>query len=136
MARPKKIRRIAQNPIIKGFKPFGLPRCKVESIQLSFEEYESIRLVNYEMFQQKEAAVLMNISRPTLTRIYNKALKNITKAFVEGKAILIEGGNYKLENDWYKCKKCFGLIEGFSNEHLTCDNTISCQQNELINLNK
>lgn len=112
MARPEKYRKILQPPIMKGFKPYGIPHCKVNSIQLTLEEYESIRLVNYEMLQQKEAAVLMNVSRPTLTRIYNKALKTITKAFVEGKAIEIEGGNYEFDKEWYRCKKCHNLVEG------------------------
>ena len=85
MARPEKNRRISQPPIMKGFKPFGIPRCKIEANKLSFEEYECLRLVNYEMLSQKEASVQMNVYRPTITRIYNKALKNITKAFVEGK---------------------------------------------------
>jgi len=43
----------------------------------------------------------MNISRPTFTRIYNRALKQIAKSFVEGREILIEGGNYGPEKDWY-----------------------------------
>lgn len=116
MARPEKNRKISQPPIMKGFKPYGIPRCKVSSIQLTLEEYESIRLVNYEMLQQKEAAVLMNVSRPTLTRIYNKALKTITKAFVEGKAIDIEGGNYEFDKEWYRCKNCHNLVEGENNQ--------------------
>jgi predicted DNA-binding protein (UPF0251 family) len=136
MPRPEKNRKIAQPPIMKGFKPFGIPRWKLETIQLSFEEYESIRLVNYKMLQQKEAAVLMNISRPTLTRIYNKALKNITKAFVEGKAIVIEGGNYELDNEWYRCKNCHGLVEGEQNKRTTCNKTSDCNVvDELILIN-
>jgi len=135
MARPEKNRRISQPPIMKGFKPFGIPKNKVETTKLSFEEYESIRLVNYEMLQQKEAAVLMNISRPTFTRIYNKALKNITKAFVEGKAIVIEGGNYEFDQEWYRCKKCYKLVEATKNEKEHKNNK-DCHPNEFINLNK
>ena len=62
MARPEKNRRVSKPPKMRGFKPFGIPKCKLEVVQLTMEEYESIRLVNYEMLQQKEAAVLMNIS--------------------------------------------------------------------------
>lgn len=135
MPRPEKNRTILQPPLMKGFKPFGIPRCKLEAVTLTFEEYESIRLVNYENLQQKEAADLMNVSRPTLTRIYNKALTTITKAFVEGKAIVIEGGNYELSNDWYRCGKCHKLIEA-DNTDVKCENTEDCNTNELINLNK
>jgi predicted DNA-binding protein (UPF0251 family) len=135
MPRLEKNRTISQPPLMKGFKPFGIPRCKVEAVKLTFEEYESIRLVNYENLDQKEAAILMNISRPTLTRIYNKALKIIAKAFVEGKAIVIEGGNYELSQDWYRCRKCHKLIEADKNQS-DCENSEDCHPNELVNLNK
>jgi predicted DNA-binding protein (UPF0251 family) len=135
MARPEKNRRVCKPPKMKGFKPFGIPKCKLEIVQLTIEEYESIRLVNYEMLQQKEAAVLMNVSRPTLTRIYNKALKNITKAFVEGKAIIIDGGNYKFEKEWYRCKKCFTLVDEEKN-HTKCLHNNDNNFEELIKINK
>lgn len=135
MARPEKNRRIHQPPLMKGFKPYGMPLCKIECIRLTFEEYESMRLVNYLMLSQEQAAELMNISRPTLTRVYNKALKNIAKAFIEGKAIEIEGGNYEFEKDWYRCQKCYKLIEGIDN-HIKCENCKYYNISELINLNK
>lgn len=134
MARPEKNRKICTPPLMKGFKPFGIPSCKIEKINLSFEEYESIKLINYEMLSQKEASERMNVSRPTITRIYNKALKTIAKAFIEGKAIEIEGGNYEFEKDWYRCKKCHKLIEGIEN-HIKCEGCPIYNTKELINLN-
>ena len=135
MARPQKNRKICKPPKMKGFKPYGLPMCKVEDLKLTYEEYESIRLVSYDMLSQDKAAEQMNVSRPTLTRIYNKAIKNIAKAFVEGKAIEIEGGNYQLEKDWYRCKKCYKLIQGIDN-HIKCENCLLYGESELINLNQ
>jgi predicted DNA-binding protein (UPF0251 family) len=132
MARPEKNRSVSKPPKMKGFKPFGIPQCKLEIVKLTIEEYESIRLVNYEMLQQKEAAVLMNISRPTLTRIYNKALKNITKAFVEGKAIVIDGGNYKFEKEWHRCKRCYKLVEG-EKKHVKCVKNNNAEELTLLN---
>jgi predicted DNA-binding protein (UPF0251 family) len=67
-----------------------MPMCKIEAVFLKLEEYESIRLVNYNKLPQDQAAVQMNVSRPTFTRIYNNALEQIAKAFIEGKAIEIE----------------------------------------------
>lgn len=134
MARPEKNRKISQPPIMKGFKPYGIPRCKVEAVQLTFEEYESIRLVSYEMLPQKEAAVHMNVSRPTLTRIYNKALKNISKAFIEGKSIEIEGGNYEFDKDWSRCKNCHNLIEG-EHHKATCKTKKKCCSKGFEKLN-
>lgn len=134
MARPLKSRKICIPPKMKGFKPFGMPSCEIDAIKLKFEEYESIRLVNYESLDQDQAAIQMNVSRPTFTRIYNKALKQIARSFVEGKAIEIEGGNYELEKDWYRCKKCFKLIQGLEN-HLKCENCTLYGENELVKLN-
>ena len=135
MARPQKNRTIVNPPIMKGFKPFGLPLCEIETIHLKYEEYESIKLINYDMLSQEAAANLMNVSRPTITRIYNKALKTIAKAFVEGKAIEIEGGNYTFEKDWYKCKKCHKLIDGLEN-HVKCKNCNVFDTTELVSLNQ
>jgi predicted DNA-binding protein (UPF0251 family) len=134
MSRPRKTRRINNPPKMKGFRPFGMPSCIRESVSLKFEEYESIRLVNYEMLPQDEAAKQMNVSRPTFTRIYNSALKMIAKSFVEGKAIEIEGGNYHLEDDWYRCKKCYKLIQGMEN-HTKCKDCAAYGESELIKLN-
>src|SRR5665648_823997 len=102
MARPQKNRKICNPPKMQGFKPFGLVFCEPETIFVQYDEYETIKLVNYEFFSQDEAAEQMEVSRPTLTRIYNNALKKIAKAFVEGKTIIIEGGNFEFNKDWYK----------------------------------
>lgn len=118
---------------MKGFKPFGIRMCENVPVILKFEEFESIRLVNYDLLPQDIAANRMNVSRPTFTRIYNKALKQIAKSFVEGKALEIEGGNYELEKEWYRCKKCFRLIEGLEN-HLKCKNCTLYGESELISL--
>jgi predicted DNA-binding protein (UPF0251 family) len=134
MARPHKNRKILNPPKMKGFKPYGIPSCEIEPIKLKFEEFESIRLVNYEFLPQDQAARKMNVSRPTFTRIYNSALKQIARSFVEGKALEIEGGNYQLEEDWYRCKKCYKLIQGMEN-HLKCKDCTAYGEAELIRLN-
>lgn len=134
MARPEKNRKICQPPLMKGFKPFGIKSCKDEHVRLRFEEYESLRLVSYEMLSQKQASEMMHISRPTLTRIYNKAIKIITKAFIEGRVIKIEGGNYEFDRDWFRCRKCHKLIQGLAN-HIRCNNCSEYEVSELIHLN-
>ena len=134
MSRPHKARKINNPPRMKGFRPFGMSYCVKVSLKMKYEEYESIRLVNYEMLSQDAAALQMNISRPTFTRVYNRALKIIAKSFVEGKAIEIEGGNYQFDKEWYRCKKCYKVIEGLEN-HLKCKNCTLYGENELIKLN-
>lgn len=135
MARPQKNRKICIPPLMTGFKPYGLPLCKMEKLNLTFEEYESIRLVNYDLLSQEDAALQMNVSRPTLTRVYNKALRTIAKAFAEGKTIEITGGNYQLNNDWFRCRKCHKLFEGIET-HIKCKNCTFYNNDELISLNQ
>jgi len=60
---------------------------------LLFDEYEVVRLLDYEGKQQSEAAELMMVSRPTLTRIYMEARRKIATAIVEGCQLRITGGN-------------------------------------------
>ena len=94
MPRPKRRRMIVNPPAMEGFKPFGIPMTDLEPVILLYEEYESIRLSDYEGLTQEQSAKKMNVSRPTFTRIYEKARRTIAQAFVEGKAIFIEGGSY------------------------------------------
>jgi len=71
----------------------GLPPSAGEEI-LKVEELESLRLKDYLRMDQAEAAERMGISQPTFHRIISEAHRKIAQAFVEGKAIKIEGGNY------------------------------------------
>ena len=135
MARLIRNRKILNPPKMAGFKPFGMPLCELDVVKLQYDEYESINLVNYMNLPQEVAAEKMDISRPTFTRIYNCALKKIAQAFVECKAIAIEGGNVEFEKQWYKCKKCFKLIDGLE-KHTKCKNCSSYGNAELVNLNE
>lgn len=137
MPRPKQNRKIASPPLMLGYKPFGIPRNELESVTLHYDEYEAIRLLDYEGLMQEQAAERMNVSRPTLTRIYENARKNIAKAFVEGKMIMIEGGSVDFEKEWFRCKRCYKLVDGIDN-HVPCKNckTYSADELTLINPNE
>ncbi|MDW5289638.1 DUF134 domain-containing protein [Formosa sp. PL04] len=135
MSRPIKKRKVNAPPQMVGFKPFGIAFCEAEQVAMQYEEYETIKLVIYDDLSQEIAADKMEISRPTLTRIYNSALKKIGQAFVEGKSIIIEGGDFEFDKDWYKCKRCFKLITGDKN-CIKCGDCPSSNEDELINLNK
>jgi predicted DNA-binding protein (UPF0251 family) len=134
MPRPVRNRKIHNPPKMAGFKPFGMPLCELDVVKLQFDEYESINLVNYQNLAQEVAAEKMDVSRPTFTRVYNSALKKIARAFIECLAIEIEGGNVEFEKQWYKCKKCFKLIDGLEN-HVKCQNCLTYGNMELVKLN-
>lgn len=105
MPRQKLMRKIDKLPTFRGFKPVG----KIDDMSpvvMNLEEYESIRLSDYANLSQAEAAVIMGVSRPTYTRIYDIARKKIAQAFVEGKTIVFEGGKVYFDSDWYHCNSC------------------------------
>ncbi len=108
MARLKRYRKILNPPIIKGYRPYGpdLPKESKEYVTLLFEEYEALRLCDYDGCTHIEAAQIMNISRPTFTRIYSSLRCKLAKAFIEGRPIDIEGGKVYFDSDWYHCDNC------------------------------
>jgi len=103
--RPKRLRKINNPPLIRGFKPYGLESKNIpdEPVFLLYEEYESIRLCDFEMLNHLDASAAMGVSRPTLTRIYAKARQKIAEALVKGHQIVFEGGKVYFDSDWYKC---------------------------------
>ncbi len=104
MARPKRIRKVNNPPHFKGFMPIGL--SKEHPVVLNYEEYEAIRLSDFELSTQFEAAMSMGVSRPTFTRIYESARRKVAQAFVHGKPIVFEGGKVYFDSDWYTCHTC------------------------------
>ncbi|MGN1118889.1 MAG: DUF134 domain-containing protein [Oscillospiraceae bacterium] len=94
MARPSKCRRICSEPEFDGFVPRG--NYAQETVILSVDEYETIRLIDLERLTQEQCAAIMNISRPTVTEIYDAARSKLADCIVNGKALNISGGNYRL----------------------------------------
>ena len=133
MPRPTRSRKMCIPPKMLGFMPYGMQKCKMQTETLLFEEYESIKLLDYELLNQEQAAEKMNVSQPTLTRIYEKARRTIAKALVEGKAIEITGGNVEFEQEWFKCKRCHKLVEGLEN-HVKCKDCPSFDGSELVRI--
>ncbi len=105
MPRPKRTRRVNNSPHFKGFMPSGAAKGK-RPVVLFIEEYEAIRLCDYELHGQVEAASLMNVSRPTFSRIYESARRKVAEAFVKGEPIVFEGGKVYFDSEWYACNNC------------------------------
>ncbi len=80
------------------------------SIIMSVDEYETIRLIDHEGFTQEECASQMNIARTTVQGIYNEARKKLSESLVNGKILVIEGGDYKLCDGLEAACKCGGCF--------------------------
>ena len=100
---------IEQFPQSNNFQPMGIQR-PFNTIFLSIEELEALRLVDLEDLTQEEAAVNMGVSRKTLWNDLQKARKKVITALVNGYAIRIEGGNY-IQRKKGVIKKCQVEIE-------------------------
>ncbi len=103
MARPMKLRCVAQLPSAAFFRPMGVPTNVLQGVCLSVEEIESIRLKDLEGLEQEECAQKMHISRPTFHRILESVRKKLADALINGKAIQIEGGNFGLPQSRFRC---------------------------------
>jgi len=90
MPRPCIRRRIRGRPNSSYFKPAGMRILELEEIILSLDEFEAIRLIDFQESSQEEAARKMRISQPTLSRILKSARKKLSDAIINGKAIKIE----------------------------------------------
>lgn len=63
---------------------------------MSIDEYEAIRLIDIEGFTQEMCAKQMNVARTTIQGMYEVARQKIADCLVNGRVLLIEGGEYHL----------------------------------------
>ena len=96
MTRPKCCRQVHGKPDTNYFKPRGIPAIDLEEVILQLDEFEAIRLADYENLYQEDAATRMNISRQTFGRIIVSARRKIAEVLIHGKALKIEGGKVSL----------------------------------------
>jgi len=96
MSRPRKWRKVCCLPESNRFGPLGLPDNTENFVKMSVDEYETIRLIDLEDFTQEECANQMNVARTTVQGIYTEARKKLAQSLVNGKVLLIEGGEYQL----------------------------------------
>lgn len=118
MARPSKTRMVAFKPVYYEFKPKGVPSTELEKIELTLDELEAIRLADYEGLDHEEAAELMGISRPTFSRLVEKARRKVSEMFIEGKEIVVEGGSVEFVRR-HRCRRC-GKETGFLGSKHKC----------------
>ncbi|MEI6758132.1 MAG: DUF134 domain-containing protein [Chlorobium sp.] len=95
VGRPTNCRSVEDLPKITCFRPEGVPQKELQSILLTIDELEAIRLADKEGLYQADAAIRMNVSRPTFGRILEAAHKKVADAIVDGKKLCIEGGVFR-----------------------------------------
>ena len=93
----KKCRFIDQEYKNHVFKPKAIPMSQLASINIGHDEMEAIKLVDLHHLRQSDAADLMGVSSATIQRMIETTREKIVKALIEGHAIIIEGGDYKIK---------------------------------------
>lgn len=95
MPRPPRCRRVCSLPKSGGFAPQNCSAATA-SVVMSIDEYEVIRLIDLLGLTQEQCAAQMNVSRTTVTGIYDAARRKLADTLVHGKRLLIEGGHIQL----------------------------------------
>lgn len=96
MVRPRKIKIVNFEPDVTYFKPRAVPLAELEEVELTIDELETLRLSNLEKLSQADAAEKMQVHQSTFQRTLIRAREKITDALVNGKAIKLRGGEYKM----------------------------------------
>ena len=132
MSRPQNDRIVHHPPLFTDFKPVGVEARSLEQICLSLDEYEAFRLADQLNMSHEEAAIEMEISRSTFTRLIEKSRKKIADFIILGKMLTIEGGNIHFRNNIIRCFNCGHMF------NINIDKSLKecpkCHSKNLINL--
>ena len=98
MPRPSKCKCVSRMPRFRRFQPVEREASSADRsrIILNVEEYEVLRLLDYEGLTQEECAAQMDVGRATVQALYAEARKKMARFLVEGSCLQIEGGSYRL----------------------------------------
>lgn len=92
MARPPVCRFVLHQPPVMLFKPTGVPARTLAQIELGLDEFEALRLADYDGLYQEHAAEQMGVSRATFARLIETARRKVADMLLHGKALAIQGG--------------------------------------------
>lgn len=98
----RQCRSINNNEIF--FKPIDIPLSELDIIKIDLDEFEALRLCDYEEKSQIEAGDIMNVSRGTVQRLLEKGRKKLLEALLYDKALYI-----KNDEDYFKELKELGM---------------------------
>ena len=103
LPRPRKWRKVCCLPNTNRFGPLNGCVSPDDVIQMTVDEYETIRLIDLEGMNQEDCASHMNVARTTVQGIYNEARRKLALSLVEGRVLFIEGGDYHLCDGQSNC---------------------------------
>ena len=93
--RKNKVRYIQKMPKIAQFSPRG-KAGRPDEVELRIDQYEAIKLADFQGYNQSEGAEQMGLSRASFGRILREGRKIVANALVNGKIIRIRTGNVQV----------------------------------------
>lgn len=106
MPRPQKKRSVRRPPLHAGFKPTGVRARFLEDLDLTLDEFEAIRLADYQGKDHSESAGEMGISRSTFSRLVERARNKVARFLIEGRHLRIDGGAVHFQGNLLRCEDC------------------------------
>lgn len=106
MPRPVKGRNVCGMPGFTKFGPLGAKNHSNGMIEMTVDEYETIRLIDHLGYNQEKCAKQMKVARTTVQGIYIAARKKLAASLIEGKVLVIRGGEYQICTDFGE--RCHG----------------------------
>ncbi|KKT24644.1 MAG: hypothetical protein A2Y33_16105 [Spirochaetes bacterium GWF1_51_8] len=92
MPRPFKCRRMEAQPVYRHFFPPDTDERNVETVVLTLDEWEAVRLADWAGYYQEDAAARMEVSRQTFGNIITSARRKIADCLINGKPLSVDGG--------------------------------------------
>jgi len=102
---------VHEPPLFTEFKPVGVAAKSLRQNRLTIDEYEAVRLADLQGYSHEEAAEEMRISRSTFSRLVVGARRKIADSLVNGKVLLIDGGNIHFRNNIIRCLSCGNIFK-------------------------
>jgi predicted DNA-binding protein (UPF0251 family) len=123
---------VKQPPLFTAFKPVSVRRLGLETVLLTLDEYEAVRLADNDSLAHAQAAKKMGISRPTFTRLIDIARKKLADFIINGKQLQILGGCIHFSSNIFKCNECGKVVSLPIAENIL--NCPLCDSENIVNL--
>ena len=122
MPRKKRHRLVTKEPPVSVYKPAGIPAMELDEILITIDEFEALRLADFEGLSQRDASAAMEISQPTFNRVLSSARHKVASGLVQGYVLRIEGGRYRLADGTgiLECLDCGASVDMSSEDKSTC----------------
>ncbi|MCC8073462.1 MAG: DUF134 domain-containing protein [Clostridiales bacterium] len=104
MARPKKNRLVCSKPNNSCLIP---AKKAAKTVEMTIDEYEAVRLIDYVGLTQFECAKQMQVARSTVTSVYDSARYKISDSLINNKGLtVLDGGVQVCPNHIRCCGHC------------------------------